>query len=125
VKELKLALIGAERVATIVESGRIYHQPSALVCWNVTQEQHTQRSEKRAQPHTAHSKDQLPRARLIGDRHTANIVLSPLLPCESLQVLVVLLGVCLAIAVAAEQWRPLVDHRLGLHDREVFGSWHC
>jgi len=101
VKELKLALIGPERVATIVESGQISHQSSTSRLLEARTKTHTECSEKRAQPHTAHSKDQLSRAGLIGDRNTANIVLSPLLPGESLQVLVVLLGVSLAIAVAA------------------------
>jgi hypothetical protein len=101
VKELKLALIGPERVATIVESGQISHQSSTSCLLEARTKTHTECSEKRAQPHTAHSKDQLPGARLISNRNTANIVLSPLLSGESLQVLVVLLGVCLAIAVAA------------------------
>jgi hypothetical protein len=101
VKELKLALIGPERVATIVESGHIAHQSSTSRLLEARTKTHTECSEKRAQPHTAHSKDQLSRARLISNRNTANIVLSPLLSGESLQVLVVLLGVCLAIAVAA------------------------
>jgi hypothetical protein len=103
VKELKLALIGPESVATIVESCKLSCQPlnSVLSSEKSRKNTHTESSEKGAQPHTAHGKDKTSRARLIGDRNTANIVLSPLLPGESLQIFIVLFVVCLTIAIAA------------------------
>ena len=80
-KELKLAEIGPESVATMVESGQSVISPECSTLMVVREGVFslTQRCEKCVEPQRAHGEGKLQRARLVCHRHRVGIVFSLLL----------------------------------------------